>query len=102
MNNVRAWLSSAACVTVAVALLVATLLIATPPQPSTSAGPDVAIKVMVEAGGGRGSGVHLGRGLILTARHVIADAKTIEVETDTGDKIPARVAWQSEHYDVAM
>ena len=69
-------------------------------KPSPSA--VVRIDVETEIGGGHGSGVHLGRGIILTAYHVIAEGKAISVVTEAGHRVDAKVLWTSPEYDVAM
>lgn len=51
---------------------------------------------------GNGSGVHLGRGAILTAAHVVKDAKALTVEAADGQSSKALVIWQSDKYDIAM
>ncbi len=52
--------------------------------------------VKVSTEGGHGSGVHID-GLVLTAAHVIKDAKIVQV-----DDTAAEVLWSNEAYDVAM
>jgi S1-C subfamily serine protease len=58
--------------------------------------------VKIEQGHGHGSGVHIGRGMIMTAAHVVADATDVEIKTDLGKSMNGKVVWVSKDYDVAM
>jgi S1-C subfamily serine protease len=51
---------------------------------------------------GHGSGVHIGSGYVLTAAHVLADQKEIEVKTTLGEKRKAEILWVSAKYDLAI
>lgn len=58
--------------------------------------------LLVETDIGHGSGVSLGRGMVLTAAHVIKDAKEIKVSGPNGDATPAKVVWSAADYDIAL
>jgi len=58
--------------------------------------------VLIEAGGGTGSGVHIGNGYILTANHVIDGATTIAVKTDDGRSLTPELMWSNKAYDIAL
>ncbi|QIG68660.1 putative trypsin-like peptidase protein [Rhizobium phage RHph_TM3_3_14B] len=66
--------------------------------PTTSE--DSAIKISV--GDGLGSGVHIGGGNILTAAHVVGDAKTVKVKTFAGIEDDADVLWINKDFDIAL
>lgn len=67
-----------------------------PPKPA--AGP--ALKVI--ASQGHGTGVHIGNGFVVTAAHVVNDAKQVTLKTDTGEELPADVLWINKAYDLAL
>lgn len=61
------------------------------------------VKVLV--GGGHGSGVHIGDGLVLTAAHVVAgvkDAAEVKVRDEGGAIHEAEILWQAKANDVAL
>ena len=62
--------------------------------------PGSVVKLILEAG--HGSGVHIGKGYILTAAHVVANAKTVKIKTDKGDTGEAEVLWINAARDVAL
>jgi S1-C subfamily serine protease len=64
---------------------------------ATMSSPDVKISLPR----GHGSGVHLGRGLFLTAEHVVEDVDNLKVITNTGREMLAEVAWKNKDYDLA-
>jgi serine protease Do len=61
---------------------------------------DSAVKIIV--GDGLGSGVHIGSGNILTAAHVVGDAKTVKIKTFAGIEGDADVLWINKEFDVAL
>jgi len=63
--------------------------------------PGSVVKVVL-AGGGHGSGVHIGKGYILTAAHVVAESKTLKIKTDTGATGEADVLWFNKDHDIAL
>ena len=58
--------------------------------------------VKVFAGSGSGSGIHIGGGNIITAAHVISDAKDAKVEYFGGGTVKAEILWINRKYDIAM
>lgn len=62
--------------------------------------PGSVVKVVLETG--HGSGVHIGKGYILTAAHVVADTKTVKIKTDKGRTGEAEVLWFNRELDVAL
>lgn len=75
------------------AVIFAMMIFAVTYTPSVQSGL-TAVKVSVE--GGHGSAVHLGKGLYLTAAHVVADTETVTINGE-----PAEVLWKSDK-DVAL
>lgn len=61
---------------------------------------DPAVKVTVDRG--RGSGVYIGRGYVLTAAHVVDGAKTVLVKAQRGNAVTGEVLWSNTDYDVAL
>ncbi|MFG3286718.1 trypsin-like peptidase domain-containing protein [Streptomyces sp. NPDC048111] len=65
-------------------------------------------EIIVETGSGRrrGSGYRIAGGVVLTAAHVVADARTLVVRCDadrTGEwSAPADVAWAQQGFDLAV
>lgn len=51
---------------------------------------------------GHGSGTHLGKGLFLTAAHVIGDAKSVRIIPEFGTESAGEVLWSNPAYDVAL
>lgn len=66
--------------------------------PLTQAGP--VVRVTMERG--QGSGVHIGRGYILTAAHVIGKETTAKIVDDRGITRKGEVLWVNTVYDVAL
>jgi serine protease Do len=58
--------------------------------------------VKIETASGHGSGVHIGKGLVLTAAHVVEDATSFEIKTDAGEKLTGEKLWSSKDYDLAL
>lgn len=58
------------------------------------------VKVMLKRG--HGSGVSIGNGFILSAAHVVDDAKTVTLKTMDGKTRPADVLWTNTEYDIAL
>ena len=61
---------------------------------------DSSIKISVA--NGLGSGVHIGGGNIVTAAHVVDDAKTVKIKTNAGIESDADVLWVNKDYDIAL
>lgn len=51
---------------------------------------------------GLGSGVHIGNGNIVTAAHVVGDAKTAKVKTIDGAESDATILWVNKDFDIAL
>lgn len=66
--------------------------------PTTSE--DSAIKISLADG--LGSGVHIGGGNILTAAHVVGDAKMVKIKTFAGIEGDADVLWINKDFDIAL
>lgn len=58
------------------------------------------VKVMMP--NGFGSGVAIGGGSIVTAAHVVGDAKQAKIKTRDGSEVDADVLWANKDYDVAL
>lgn len=65
---------------------------------SPKAGPAVRLEL---ASGSLGSGVYIGNNMIVTAAHVVGDAKSVKVKSDIGDIQDAQVLWRNTDYDIA-
>jgi S1-C subfamily serine protease len=65
------------------------------PEPDTSA-------VLIKLIQGHGSGVHIGGGYILTAKHVIEGAETVEIEERSGKVSRATVLWAHGVEDIGL
>jgi serine protease Do len=78
--------------------VISAMVISPVPPRNPLAGPTV--KVLV--GTSHGSGVHLGKGVILTAAHVVTNAETVDLKTDRGGIIRAKILWQHSGLDVAL
>lgn len=91
---------------VALFLLLLAWLFSTPEAIARFAAPDypktetTVVKVVLE--NGHGSGVSLGNGYILTAAHVVNDAKTATLKTKDGKTRQAAVLWANTEYDIAL
>lgn len=78
------------------AILLLALLVAC----SSSERPDSTLKIITDTG--HGSGVSIGKGYILSAAHVVKDAKTITIKTKAGAVHPVKVLWVNEAKDIAL
>lgn len=58
--------------------------------------------VKIHAGGGTGSGIHIGGGDIVTAAHVVEGAKEVFIEYQNGSKIKVAVLWVHKEFDIAL
>lgn len=58
--------------------------------------------VKVELSTGHGSGVHIGNGNFLTARHVVGDVTDFKIRFKSGRVIDAHTVWVSKEYDIAL
>lgn len=91
---------------VALFLLLLAWLFSTPEAIARFAAPDylktetTLVKISLE--GGHGSGVSIGNGYILTAAHVVKDAKTATLKTKDGKTRRAAVLWANTEYDIAL
>lgn len=91
---------------VALFLLLLGWLFSTPEAIARFAAPDylktetTLVKITLE--GGHGSGVHIGNGYILTAAHVVKDAKTAMLKTKDGKIRQATILWANKEYDIAL
>lgn len=67
--------------------------------PSPKAGP---VAILQFGPHEHGSAVHIGKGFILTAAHVIKGHTTVQITTDRGEELPSEILWSNEQYDVAL
>lgn len=59
--------------------------------------------VLLLSGNAKGSGTHIGDGLVLTARHVVGDEGTnVKVKFENGNKTEATVLWSSKKHDISL
>jgi S1-C subfamily serine protease len=58
--------------------------------------------VKIVAGPGHGSGFHIGNRFVVTAAHVVGEAKTITLKIESGRVVNAAVLWTNEEYDLAL
>jgi S1-C subfamily serine protease len=70
--------------------------------PSQAIAGSSTVKIVLERG--HGSGVYIGNNLILTAAHVVVDAKDgmVKVKTERGNILTGEVLWSSKARDVAL
>lgn len=61
---------------------------------------EATVKIFV--GQSIGSGVHIGDGYIITAAHVVDDAKTVKIKSRDGKDHGADVLWVNADYDIAL
>lgn len=88
-------LALTAFILIAIALLMGVDKADVPPERVSSV-------VKVELSQSHGSGVHIGSGFILTAAHVVKDAKEADIKTDDGKSVKGEVLWSNTTYDVAL
>lgn len=97
MKNMRAM--AVLCGLLALAAIAAYVAVnKTVAVPLMQAGP--VVRVTMEKG--QGSGVHIGRGYILTAAHVIGNETTAKIVDDKGTTRKGEVLWVNTVYDVAL
>lgn len=82
------------------AVLFIAVLIAFAPQLHGRAETPAGVKIMVN--GGHGSGVHIGRYLVLTAAHVVENNKVVRLKTEAGEETSGEVLWLNTEYDIAL
>lgn len=90
-----------------VALLILAAAVVLYPSEAGSVPPPVSlasysVKLIEGNDKGHGSGTHIGDGYILTAAHVVDDAKSMKLKTNNGKLRYARVLWVNKDYDVAL
>lgn len=83
----------------AMVLSAAWLMYAWPSSPAAIEQPSAVVRIQLE--NGHGSGVHIGRGLFLTAAHVV-DLPVFELKLSDGSVYPGELLWASKEYDVAL
>lgn len=66
------------------------------------AGSGVRIEVSVNGQQGLGSGVYVGDGIVVTAAHVVGDAKRVTCRADDGKSQYCDVLWVDQDYDIAV
>ncbi len=69
---------------------------------SVADSPKAGAVVLVRAGEGHGSGVHIGGGYVLTAAHVVEGAGALTLKTDRGESLAAELLWANTRYDIAL
>lgn len=79
-------------------LLIASLLFLT----ACASQPQLNASVLVGINQGHGTGVHIGSGRVLTAAHVIGDAKTVVIKTENGLVREGRVVWSNSDKEIAL
>lgn len=70
------------------------------PPPALPATETATVKIQVNDG--HGSGVHIGDGFIVTAAHVVGDAKEVQVRAKGGENRKADVLWVNKANDIAL
>lgn len=70
------------------------------PSPALPAMESATVKIFPASG--HGSGVHIGDGFIVTAAHVVGDAKEVQVKAKGGENRKADVLWVNKAYDIAL
>lgn len=58
--------------------------------------------VKIETETGHGSGFHIGDGFIVTAAHVLKNAKKITIKSDDGDERDGEILWVNETRDIGL
>jgi S1-C subfamily serine protease len=69
---------------------------------SAAAPPQAISTVFVETTTGHGSGVHIGRGYILTAAHVVDAEPVVKVRDTLNHTVSGAVLWVNKAYDLAL
>lgn len=69
---------------------------------SAAATPQAISTVFVETTAGHGSGVHIGRGYILTAAHVVDAEPVVQVRDTLNHTVSGAVLWVNKAYDLAL
>jgi len=70
------------------------------PPPNLPATESATVKIFPASG--HGSGVHVGDGFIVTAAHVVGDAKEVQVKAKGGENRKADVLWVNKANDIAL
>lgn len=70
------------------------------PPPALPATETATVKIQVNDG--HGSGVHIGDGFIVTAAHVVGDAKEVQLKAKGGALRKADVLWVNKANDIAL
>jgi S1-C subfamily serine protease len=70
------------------------------PPPALPATESATVKIFPASG--HGSGVHIGDGFIVTAAHVVGDAKEVQLKANGGALRKADVLWVNKAYDIAL
>lgn len=70
------------------------------PPPNLPATASATVKIQVNDG--HGSGVHIGDGFIVTAAHVVGDAKEVQLKAKGGALRKADVLWINKANDIAL
>lgn len=69
---------------------------------SATSPPQAISTVFVETTTGHGSGVHIGRGYILTAAHVVDAEPMVKIRDTLNRTVPGAVLWVNKAYDLAL
>lgn len=70
------------------------------PPPNLPATESATVKIELE--NGHGSGVHIGDGFIVTAAHVVGDAKEVQLKAKGGALRKADILWVNKANDIAL
>lgn len=70
------------------------------PPPALPATESATVKIFPASG--HGSGVHIGDGFIVTAAHVVGDAKEVQLKAKGGVFHKAEVLWTNKAHDIAL
>lgn len=68
-------------------------------KPAAAPLPSAVVKVLVE--GGKGTGVHIGNGYVLTATHV-SQGSPVRLALTDGTEVAAETLWENKSYDIAL
>lgn len=86
----------------ALALLAIGCLVFTASPPKAAPPTATAFVKVIDGKGGHGSGVHIGKGYVLTAAHVVEQAAEMTLVDTLGVKRTADVLWKNSGQDVAL